>query len=234
MGAWGGGAAATTAARPDCLPTGVFGRSSAAGTETGALADFNNGFATGASLIGAALLTGLVLDTFGGGVLVCAALVFWITFGGALIDFLVAAFAEVLGTAFAEALGAGFAFAALVTLVALAAGLVFGRAFAADFGEVFGLATAFAFFSAGLALATTLRFGTDLGTTFFFTTLTAFATFVDFPLAFTFVAVLVFFAVANLISSAVHSCAGFMARFYGLTRADPIPDSLFSKTRKST
>lgn len=231
----GAGAAATTVARADCLPTGVFGRSSAAGTDTGALDDFIAGVGEGGTFEGTVLAAALTAGAFPTGNFGGAIFVLGITFSVAFRDCVDGTFAGIflgdlaVGLAFLPALftfatGLRTLAAGFVTFAAgfarVGAGFAFARALAMIFGAGFDLLAGFdfavfdlaaaglAFFGAGLAFAAALPLAGTLGATFFFTTFAVFVTFVDFPLALPLVAVLVFFAVANLISSAVRSCAG--------------------------
>jgi hypothetical protein len=184
------GAAATSVGRNGCLPTGVLGFSVAAGTETGAFDDlvaaaggttFAGAFSVLAAALGAADFGGAFFD---------------VTFGGAFVG---------LGGAAFVAFGAGFAFCpfatTLVAFVDFAATFGAGLAFGAGF--TFALA-AFAVAFVAVPFAATLAFAAGFAGVFL-TTFAVFVTFVALPLTLPFGAGLVFFAVANLISSAVFS-----------------------------
>lgn len=200
------GVAATKVARGELLPTGVFGRSNEAGTEVGALPDFTAGL-TAAGEAGGTLEIGFAASlrdlagAMGGADLVVV--LFDVTFGGAFKslegDDFEGAFAATFGVCFALEPFA-VAFTAFVPFVAFASGFTTGFIL---IGALAVLAFTLAFGGAIFAFETALPFATGLAGAFFFTTLIALVTFVDFPLTLLLVAVLAFFAVANLISSAV-------------------------------
>jgi hypothetical protein len=211
------GTAATKVGRNDCLPTGVLGFSSAAGTETGALEDFAGTagvviFAAGAGAFDEALgsdfaagaaLAAVLAANFGGAF-------FDVTFGGAFVGLggvdLATAFGSGLALVFfADLTATGFfagTLVALVTLVTLPALADLGATLdALALVATFGLA--FAATLAALAVFTAIfDFAAGFGGVFF-TTFAALETFVALPLALPLVAGFAFFAVANFISSAV-------------------------------
>jgi hypothetical protein len=215
------GVAATKVARGELFPTGVLGRSNEAGTDVGAFPDLVAGFARVAGG-GAAFVLGLGA-AFEGADFVAE--LFDVTFGGAFEsledDGLAAVLLAAFGTTFVFV---PFAVAFLPLTAGFGTGFALGAVFLTDFAFTAVLDWAAVDFVDGLAFATALTFTAGFAGAFFLATLIAFVTFVDFPLTLLLVAVLAFFAVANLISSAV----------FLLFSLPPVAGGGISKTRKST
>ncbi|MFN7816813.1 MAG: hypothetical protein ACK5OQ_11300 [Burkholderiales bacterium] len=150
---------------------------------------------------------------------------FDVTFGGAFEsledDGLAAVLLAAFGTTFVFV---PFAVAFLPLTASFGTGFALGAVFLTDFAFTAVLDWAAVDFVDGLAFATALTFTAGFAGAFFLATLIAFVTFVDFPLTLLLVAVLAFFAVANLISSAV----------FLLFSLPPVAGGGISKTRKST
>ncbi|MFM7293832.1 MAG: hypothetical protein ACKO1K_03305 [Burkholderiales bacterium] len=220
------GVAATKVARGGVFPAGALGRSSEAGTDVATFADL-------AGVIGGCAddAAAFVLDlgaAFGGADFV--AVFFGVTFGGTFesldVDGL-AAFPAAFGTTLAfvpfdEAFGP-----TAVALVPLPSGFDPGAALGCALSDLAFTAVldwAAVDFVDGFAFVTALPFKAGFVGVFFLATWVVFVAFVDFPPTLLLVAVLAFFAVANLISSAV----------FLQSSLPPAAGGGISKTRKST